>query len=39
MFVRINSQPELMRPDAEAACRAGAFGLFVPKVHGGAQLL
>ena len=26
-------QPELMRPDAEAACRAGAFGLLVPKAR------
>jgi len=33
VFVRINSHNELMRPDAEAACRAGAFGLFVPKVR------
>ena len=33
VFVRINSHNALMRPDAEAACRAGAFGLFVPKVR------
>jgi citrate lyase subunit beta / citryl-CoA lyase len=33
VFVRINSQPELMRLDAEAACRAGAFGLLVPKTR------
>ncbi len=33
VFVRINADAELMRPDAEAACRAGAFGLFVPKVQ------
>ncbi len=33
VFVRINAQPELIRLDAEAACRAGAFGLFVPKVQ------
>lgn len=33
VFVRINSHNELMRPDAEAACRAGAFGLFVPKMR------
>src|SRR5262245_4855883 len=31
VFVRINSEPELMRADAEAAVRAGAFGLLVPK--------
>lgn len=31
VFVRINSESELLRPDAEAAVRAGAFGLFVPK--------
>ncbi len=33
VFVRINADPGLMRADAEAACRAGAFGLFVPKVQ------
>lgn len=33
VFVRINSHNELMRPDAETACRAGAFGLFVPKMR------
>jgi citrate lyase subunit beta/citryl-CoA lyase len=33
VFVRINSQPELTRLDAEAACRAGAFGLLVPKTR------
>ncbi len=32
VFVRINAEAELIRHDAEAACRAGAFGLFVPKV-------
>jgi citrate lyase subunit beta/citryl-CoA lyase len=37
-FVRINSQPELMRLDAEAACRAGAFGLLVPKARDAASL-
>ncbi|HEV7309987.1 CoA ester lyase [Ensifer sp.] len=31
VFVRINADPELRRDDAVAACRAGAFGLFVPK--------
>jgi citrate lyase subunit beta / citryl-CoA lyase len=33
VFVRINSQAEATPADAEAACRAGAFGLFVPKVR------
>ena len=37
VFVRINAgEPALA--DAEAACRAGAFGLFVPKVHEPADL-
>jgi citrate lyase subunit beta/citryl-CoA lyase len=31
VFVRINATADLLRADAEAACRAGAFGLFVPK--------
>jgi len=31
VFVRINSQPDRLRRDAEAACRAGADGLLVPK--------
>lgn len=33
IFVRINAEPERIRLDAEAACRAGAFGLFVPKAR------
>ncbi len=33
VFVRVNSEPELMERDAQAAARAGAFGLFVPKVR------
>jgi citrate lyase subunit beta/citryl-CoA lyase len=33
VFVRVNSEPERIRLDAEAACRAGAFGLLVPKVQ------
>jgi citrate lyase subunit beta / citryl-CoA lyase len=33
VFVRINAEPERIRLDAEAACRAGAFGLFVPKAR------
>lgn len=32
VFVRINAEPELIVPDATAACRAGAYGLYVPKV-------
>jgi citrate lyase subunit beta/citryl-CoA lyase len=31
VFVRINAEPERLRADAEAAVKAGAFGLFVPK--------
>lgn len=34
IFVRINSDPERDRLDAEAACRAGADGLLVPKTRG-----
>jgi citrate lyase subunit beta/citryl-CoA lyase len=33
VFVRINSEPELFALDAEVACRAGAFGLFVSKTR------
>jgi citrate lyase subunit beta/citryl-CoA lyase len=33
VFVRVNATPSLDLDDAEAACRAGAFGLFVPKVN------
>ncbi|MDS1139935.1 CoA ester lyase [Pusillimonas sp. SM2304] len=32
VFVRVNNDPELLLADAQAACRAGAFGLYVPKV-------
>ena len=38
VFVRINAQPELMERDAQAAARAGAFGLLVPKVREPQQL-
>jgi citrate lyase subunit beta/citryl-CoA lyase len=31
VLVRINSSEDMMLADAEAACRAGAFGLFVSK--------
>ena len=33
VFVRINSEPDRVRRDAEAACRAGADGLLVPKAR------
>jgi citrate lyase subunit beta / citryl-CoA lyase len=33
IFVRINSQPDRIRLDAEAACRAGADGLLVAKAR------
>jgi citrate lyase subunit beta/citryl-CoA lyase len=33
VFVRINAASDLLELDAEAACRAGAFGLFVPKAR------
>ena len=38
VFVRINSEPELLLEDAQAACRAGATGLFVPKSRDPAAL-
>ncbi len=31
VFVRINAEPDRIRRDAEAACRAGADGVMVPK--------
>ena len=31
-FVRVNNSDERLLPDAEAACRAGADGLYIPKV-------
>src|SRR5712691_391289 len=33
IFVRINAEPERIRRDAEAACRARAAGLLVPKTR------
>jgi citrate lyase subunit beta / citryl-CoA lyase len=33
VFVRVNAEPELLAADAEAACRAGAHGLYVPKAR------
>jgi citrate lyase subunit beta / citryl-CoA lyase len=39
VFVRINADVDMIRADAGAACRAGAFGLFVPKVHSAHSLI
>ena len=33
VFVRVNSEPARLHADIEAACRAGAAGLFLPKSH------
>jgi citrate lyase subunit beta / citryl-CoA lyase len=33
VFVRINAEENTVFADAEAACRAGAFGIFVPKAN------
>jgi citrate lyase subunit beta / citryl-CoA lyase len=33
IFVRINSEPDRVQLDAEAACRAGADGLLIPKAR------
>lgn len=38
VFVRINATPDRLREDAEAACRAGAFGLYIPKVSSPREL-
>lgn len=38
VFVRVNNQPDMLLADAAAACRAGAYGLYVPKVSS-AELL
>ncbi|MGK9230255.1 CoA ester lyase [Inquilinus limosus] len=38
IYVRINAGPELRFLDAEAACRAGAAGLLVPKTGSAAEL-
>lgn len=38
MFVRVNAEPELQKSDAEAACRAGAFGLFIAKASSPEQV-
>jgi citrate lyase subunit beta/citryl-CoA lyase len=34
VFVRVNNTADRLLADVEAACRAGAFGLYVPKVEG-----
>ena len=38
MFVRVNSEPERLRPDVEAASRAGAYGVLLPKSRDPAAL-
>ncbi|WDZ80796.1 CoA ester lyase (plasmid) [Ensifer adhaerens] len=38
VFVRINAEPEMQKADAEAACRAGAFGLFIAKARSPEQV-
>jgi citrate lyase subunit beta/citryl-CoA lyase len=38
VFVRINSEKHMIFDDAEAACRAGAFGLFVTKASQASEL-
>lgn len=38
VFVRINAEEDMRQDDAVAACRAGADGLYVPKVRGPAEL-
>ncbi len=38
VFVRVNAEPELQKSDAEAACRAGAFGLFIAKASSPEQV-
>jgi citrate lyase subunit beta/citryl-CoA lyase len=39
VFVRINSEDDLIDADAEAACRAGAYGLFRAKTPNAAAVL
>lgn len=39
VFVRTNAEPELMAEDAEAACRAGAAALYVPKAREAATFM
>jgi citrate lyase subunit beta/citryl-CoA lyase len=38
VFVRVNNTEDRLVADAEAACRVGAFGLYVPKVESPALL-
>jgi len=33
VFVRINADADRLHEDAEAACRAGAYGLYIPKTQ------
>jgi citrate lyase subunit beta/citryl-CoA lyase len=39
IFVRINSTNDLLSQDGEAACRAGAFGIFLPKTKNPDQVI
>ena len=39
VFVRINADVDMIRADADAACRAGALGMFVPKVRNAHSLI
>jgi citrate lyase subunit beta/citryl-CoA lyase len=39
VFVRVNAEADLLLDDAEAACRAGAYGLYVPKVRSAQALV
>ena len=39
VFVRVNETDDRRFADAEAACRAGAFGLYIPKVETAESLL
>jgi citrate lyase subunit beta/citryl-CoA lyase len=38
VFVRVNSGKQMIFADAEAACRAGAFGLLIPKAENPKEL-
>jgi citrate lyase subunit beta/citryl-CoA lyase len=38
VFVRVNAEPERLHRDIEAACQAGAYGLFLPKTQDPAAL-
>ena len=38
VFVRVNSEDEYLAQDLEAACRAGVFGVILPKAKGAAAV-